>query len=173
MSLSSTSRHQQQFDEFYKENYRWLHHWLCKTLRSHANVEDILQDTFLKILVAPHLIEQIKQPRPYLVTTARNIIINQARRKKIEEEYIKILSEQAEEFDHSPEHMVLVIETLHLVANALSSLEKRHQQVLIMHYIDGISQVDLAKHFNVCRKTIQNDLMKAIIGCHRNIQKNT
>lgn len=168
----SSNNNSQNFSQFYSENYQWLYSWLCKTVRSNHHIEDILQDTFLKVLINPDLIENIKQPRPYLATTAKNIMINHARRKKIEDEYLKYIKEQYdEELEHSPEELYIVFEALHLVVNALNQLPDRQRQVMILHYIEGISQVDIAKLFQVSRKTVQLDLMKAIAHCHRQIQQ--
>ena len=174
MLLSSTpspNENHLRFNQFYVENSQWLYGFICKTVSSRTNIEDILHDTFLKIFVTPNLLEQIKQPRPYLATTARHIMINQVKRKKIEESYLKNLAEQPEHLQHSPEQLFIILETLTLVVNALEGLAERQRLVLIMHYIEGISQVDLAEHFNVSRKTIQNELIKAIVSCHRSIQK--
>ena len=55
-------------------------------------------------------LDQIKQPRPYLATTARHIMINQAKRKKIEESYLKNLAEQPEHLQPPPEQLFIILE---------------------------------------------------------------
>lgn len=169
-SISIKSESGTDFDHFYRENYQWLYRWLLGTLRAHQyNLEDILQDTFLKIFIHGEVVKKIKEPRPYLATTAKHIILNQIRRRKIEEDYLKFLAEQEESVEHSPEELLIVCETLHIIATVLSQLPERQRMIMIMHYLQDVTQIDLAQQFNVSRKTIQKDLAKAIIFCHRSI----
>lgn len=159
------------FEQFYQQNYQWLYGWLSRTLRANRHsIEDIMQDTFLKIFIHPEVAEKIKESRPYLATIAKNIILNQIRRKKIEESYLRFLAEQEAQFDYSPEQILSILEVLHIVSEILTQLPERQRLVMIMHYIEEISQKDIASHFAVSRKTIQLDLAKAILFCHRHIQ---
>lgn len=170
--MTQSPQHQQNFSQFYAENYTWLYGWLCRTLRSPQQVEDVLQDTFLKIFVTPDLIQKIKEPHPFLATTAKHIIISQARRKKLEQDYLHYLEAQQMNTAHmSPEENVLIIETLHRISNALSGLESRPRQVMIMHYLEGITQVEIAAKLELSVKTIRTDLIKAVLYCHRYMQQ--
>jgi RNA polymerase sigma factor (sigma-70 family) len=154
----------------YQQNYQWLYACLCKHLSVHQHVEDIIQDTFLRVIVSPKRLSQIQSPRAYLLTTAKNIVINQARRKKIEMAYLQMLAEHEQVVQHSPEQMFLLVESINVVAQAMAGLARRQQQVLILHYIEGISQTEIAQRFSLSRKTIQKHLAKAIMHCHLQIQ---
>lgn len=157
--------------QLYAENYPWMYGWLCKNLNSKSNIEDILQDTFLKLFVSPDVLDKIREPRAYLMVTAKNIIINQARRQKIETEYLKRVAEQQDEEDYSPESIVLVIETLHQVISALAAMEQRPRQAMILHYLHGMTQQQIAEQLNISRSTVQVDLIKAVMYCHRYVQQ--
>lgn len=169
---TSKTDHNLKISQFYAENYQWLYGWLCKNLRSHNHVEDILQDTFLKIFIAPERLEQIREPRSYLTVTAKSIIISQARRKKIENDYLKHLAEQQQlDVDCSPEDLVIVTETLYRIVSALSGLEPRPREVMMLHYLYGMSQMSIAEKLGISRTTVQTDLIKAVMSCHRLMQQ--
>lgn len=172
--LSSSPQNAEQiycFDRFYQQNYQWLYSWLNRTLRANKHsIEDIMQDTFLKIFIHADSGEKIKEPRPYLATIAKNIILNQIRRKKIEEDYLRLLAEQEEALDCSPEQIVTVLEILHRVADILARLPERQRLAMIMHYIEEMPQTAIASRFAVSRKTIQLDLAKALLFCHRQLK---
>ena len=157
--------------QVYQQNYQWLYACLCKHLSVHQHVEDIIQDTFLKVVISPELLKQIQSPRAYLLTTAKNIVINQARRKKIEAAYVQMLAEQEHDLQHSPEQICLLVEVVNVLAQAMADLAARQQQMLILHYIEGVSQTEIAQRFGLSRKTIQKDLAKAMIHCHQKIQQ--
>jgi RNA polymerase sigma factor (sigma-70 family) len=159
---------QQQTEQFYKNNYQWLYNWLSRHLRHQHNLEDILQDTFLKIFINPKQIASIRDARPFLATTAKNIIISQARRKKIEQQYLDYLAKQeSNPIDCSPEQQLLMIEALDLICEVLSGLAARPRQVMIMYYLEGISQIEISKQLNLSVKTIKADLIKAVLYCHK------
>ncbi|MFU8925299.1 sigma-70 family RNA polymerase sigma factor [Acinetobacter puyangensis] len=150
----------------YQEHHHWLYQWLRRKLGSSDRAEDILQDTFIKIMKSKDILN-LKEPKAFLHTTAKHLIIDQARRQKIEQSYLHYISQ----FDHdqayaSPEEAIIAIETLDQIAQALSHLEDRPRQILLMHYLDGISQVEIATQMQLSIKTIQRDLMKALIYCH-------
>ncbi|AOA57744.1 RNA polymerase sigma factor [Acinetobacter larvae] len=170
-NLTINIQNKAKFNQFYLENYHWLYNWLCRKLSSAHQAEDILQDTFLKIFVSPETITQIKEPRPYLATTAKHLILNHWRRQKIEENYLKFLAEQQEELVADPEHVFILMQTIDRVASVLALLPKRQRLAMIMHYIKDIPQTQIAVHFNVCRKTIQRDLAEALVFCHIEMAK--
>lgn len=151
----------------YKENHHWLYNWLRKTLRSKDRAEDVLHDTFVKImLIKDKLIMQ--QPQNYLYSTAKRIIIDQARRQKIEAAYLDYIAQFAD--DHhvpSPEHVILAIETLDHMAAILEALDERARQILLMHYVDGIAQNLIAQQLNISTKTVHRDLIKGLMHCQR------
>lgn len=152
--------------QLYQEHHTWLYQWLLKKLRSKDRAEDVAQDTFLKILKSKELLN-LKEPKAFLCTTAKHIIIDQARREKIEHAYLQYHAQFADDqFYPSPEEVISIIQVLDQIANALSQLEDRPRQILLMHYLDGISQVEIAEQMQLSIKTIQRDLIKALIYCH-------
>ncbi len=153
-------------NDLYREHHFWLYQWLRKKLNSRDRAKDVVQDTFFKILKSKELLNII-EPKAFLCTTAKHIIIDQARREKIEHAYLQYSAQFAEDqFYPSPEDLISVIQTLDQVANALSQLEDRPRQILLMHYLDGISQIEIAKQMQLSIKTIQRDLIKALVYCH-------
>lgn len=152
--------------KLYQEHHVWLYQWLRKKLSSKDHAEDILQDTFLKIFNCRDILN-LREPKAFLHTTAKHIIIDQARKQKIEQNYLQYLTQTENELAYpSPEHALIVIETLDRLAYTLAHLEDRPRKILLMHYLDGISQIEIAKQMQLSIKTIQRDLMKALIYCH-------
>lgn len=151
----------------YRDNYAWLYHWLRKNLGSQERAEDVLQDTFVKIIKSKDIFN-VQHPESYIYSTAKRIIIDQARRQKIEQAYRRYIAQCENEACYpSPEHMILVIEMLDQMAVVLDTLEVRVRQILMMHYIDNIKQRDIAHIMNISIKTVQRDLIKGLLHCHK------
>lgn len=151
--------------DLYKENHGWLYNWLRKTLRSKDRAEDVLQDTFVKIMLIKDKFV-IQQPQTYLYSTAKRIIIDQARRQKIEQAYLDYISQfEGDSCISSPEQAILAIETLDRMASVLGDLDERARQILLMHYVDGIPQNAIAQQMNISTKTVHRDLIKGLMHC--------
>ena len=84
--------HNECFSCLYAENYAWLSRWLYRHLTSTLYLEDILQDTFLKLFISKQA-HQIREPKAYLASTARCIAIDKARREIIEKKYLEFLKD--------------------------------------------------------------------------------
>lgn len=170
MKSASSPLSKDDFSQFYSKNYAWLYGWLCKKLKNQAKAEDILQDTFTKILSLQRL-AYIEEPKAYLTRTANRLIIDQARKEKIEQIYLEYLHEvQLDHYDYSTEDILIAVDILNTIAHLLNGLEERTRQVLLMHHLDGMTQMEIAQILKVSRKTIQTDLIKAMVYCHKNFK---
>ncbi|GAA5001648.1 sigma-70 family RNA polymerase sigma factor [Acinetobacter puyangensis] len=164
------SQNKQAFTRFYAENYSWLFNWLRKKLQNGSKAEDVLQDTFTKILSLERL-PYIQEAKAYLTVTASRIIIDQARKEKIEQLYLQYLVENQQADDEcSPEQILLEIDVLNRIASVLRGLEERPRKVLLLHHIEGKSQTEIALILNITRKTVKADLVKAMMYCNRQLK---
>lgn len=167
------NQNDQLFSQIYAENYAWLSNWLYRHLKSTTNLEDILQDTFFKLFLSNN-VHLIREPKAYLASTARCLIINQTRHEMIEKQYLAFLAEtQQNQLEHSPEQTLLVIELLHRISTALADLPERPRCALLLYYLEGKSQVEIAQQYQVTTRTIQNDLVKAVVHCHQYLHNET
>ncbi|MBF7686536.1 sigma-70 family RNA polymerase sigma factor [Acinetobacter sp. B10A] len=175
--MKNSSLHLEENDErqifikIYEENYQWLNRWLLKSLKSNLHLDDLVQDTFLKLFISKkaHL---IREPKAYLATTARRLFIDRTRHEIIERKYRDYLQEYADEYiDYSPEEILCHLQLLDQVAMAISDLPERQRVSFLLYYLEGVKQSDIAVRFNVSTRTIQNDLVKAMVQCHLCIQQ--
>ncbi len=165
--------HNECFSCLYAENYAWLSRWLYRHLTSTLYLEDILQDTFLKLFISKQT-HQIREPKAYLASTARCIAIDKARREIIEKKYLEFLKDNPNTtIQESPEQTLIVIELLQRITLAISDLPDRPRLCLLLYYMEGLKQADIAKQLNLTTRTVQHDLAKAMVHCHQWNQKNT
>lgn len=125
-------------------------------------------DTFLRLLGARELPE-LEEPRAYLTTTANRLMIDRARRQRIEQAYLAELALAAERMEHhpSPEHILAAIEALDQICRALDGLAEKPRQAFLLHYLDGLTHVAVAAQLAVSTKMVQKYLVKALVHCHR------
>ena len=162
---------QRQFHNFYADHHGWLVHWLCRRLGCEHGAADLAHDTFLRLLGShdPLGLRDLREPRAYLTTTANRLLIDRARRQRIEHAYLAELALAAERLENhpSPEQILAAVEVLDQLCLALDGLPGKPRQAFLLHYLDGQTHAAIAVQLGVSTKMIQKYLVKALVHCHR------
>lgn len=155
--------------ELYTDHHGWLFAWLRRKLGCAHNAADISHDTFLRILMLPGTLAQMRQPRAYLSTTARRLIIDDVRRKRLETAYLEALARHAEsgETAPSPEQINASLQTLENLCFALEGLGETARQVIILRYLSGLSQVDIANRLEISERMVRKHLVQGLLHCNQ------
>lgn len=121
--------------------------------RDRAQVEDVVQDTFLTALQSLAAWDGRSSLRGWLVGIARNKI-REARRRRAPVPIEDVLAEADADIDAIladvareplPDHVLERRETSELVGAALSSLPAEYQRALLDKYVEGRSTSDIAR----------------------------
>jgi RNA polymerase sigma-70 factor (ECF subfamily) len=162
---------QQKLSLLYSQNYTWLHAWLRKKMRCEHNSADVAQDTFVRVITSKNALENMREARAFLTSIAKNLLIDRARRQSLEQAYMAHLALSAEDFSSisvpSPEELHQTISILEQVCFVLEGLSDNAQQAFIRHYIEGETQVVIAKDLAVSTKMVQKYLVKALLKCRQ------
>ena len=151
----------------YSEHHSWLFGWLRRKLGCAHNAADLAQDTFARILNARESVATLREPRAFLSTTARRLIIDQSRRKKIENAYLQelALTAQALEGFQSPEQILTTLEALEQIAFILEGLPEKTRQAFVLYYLDGLNQADIGRQLGLSDRTVRKYLIQALLHC--------
>lgn len=153
--------------DLYCEHHGWLLGWLRRKLGCAQNAADVAQDTFARILNARESVASLREPRAFLSTTARRLIIDQARRKKIENAYLSQLALTAEALEghQSAEDIIATLEALEQIAFILEGLPEKTRQAFVLYYLDGLNQADIGRHLGLSDRTVRKYLIQALLHC--------
>lgn len=163
--MSSVDRTQHQaIHTLYTEHHGWLCGWLRKRLGCFDHAADLAQDTFIRVLVQRRAPE-LREPRAYLSSIARNLMIDMFRRRALEQAYLETLATLPEAQDISPEARLLIIETLLQIDQMLDGLGPRTRQIFLMAQLDGLSYVQIARDLGVSLNTVKNHAARALLHC--------
>lgn len=153
--------------QLYGEHHGWLVGWLRKKVGCPHYAADLAHDTFVRIIGARDLL-CLNEPRAYLTTTAKRLMIDQLRRRQIEQAYLAelaLLAEAVEGFP-SPEQTLVAIQALDQIGAALDGLAEKPLQAFLLHYLDGQTQAEIALHLGVSTRMIRKYLVQALLHCH-------
>ncbi|MGY2409789.1 sigma-70 family RNA polymerase sigma factor [Pseudomonas pergaminensis] len=160
----SPSSHTAAVQNIYEQHHSWLHGWLKGKLHNACDAADVAHDTFVRILGGRHA-AQIVEPRDYLATIARGLVIDRYRRHAIEQAYKQTLAERPEAIAISEEDKAIIIETLVAVDKALSALGERARRIFILSQIEGLTYQQIADQLQVSLTTVKKHMIRALTEC--------
>lgn len=155
-------------DTLYREHHNWLFVWLRKKLNCRHQAADIAHDTFTRILSLSHL-PYLQEPRAYLVTTAKRLLIDQTRKQCIEQAYLAELTRAAEAMDGFPsaEDIAAAVQILDKISQVLTGLAEKPRQAFLLHYFDGLTHSATGAQLGVSDRMVRKYLVQALVHCHQ------
>lgn len=151
----------------YREHHGWLHAWLRRQLGCAQHAADVAHDTFLRILAARDALTAMKEPRAYLTTTARRLMIDDARRRVIEQAYLAELAHAGIACDGypSPERTLEAVQALVQLSVILQCVSPRAREAFLCHYLDGEPQQAIALRLGVSTRMVHKYLAQVLVQC--------
>lgn len=159
------------FTSFYLDHQPWLTRWLARRMNSRIDAADLAQDTFVSVWTTTpsHSLERIVEPRAYLATIARRILINLRRRQSLEKAYVEALAHLPEAFAISPEERTVLLQTLQQIDDLLARLPGRVREAFLLSQLEGLTYADIAARFGSSERTIKRYMAEAMIHCLEHI----
>ena len=148
----------------YEQHHSWLHGWLKHRLSNACDAADVAHDTFVRILGAANA-TQIREPRDYLATVARGLVIDRYRRRAIERAYEQAMAARPQDTVISEEDKALIIETLWAVDKALDDLGPRTKGIFMMSQVEGLTYQQIALQLDVSLTTVKKHMIRAFTEC--------
>jgi RNA polymerase sigma-19 factor, ECF subfamily len=155
---------QQAVESIYIDHHGWLKNWLRRQLYCSEHAADLAHDTFLRVISARNA-NQIVEPRVYLATIARRVMVDYFRRATLERAYLDALAAMPEPVQISAEERTIVIETLCEIDAMLTALGEKTRQVFLMSQLDGLTYPDIAVQMNLSVSSIKKYMARAIEHC--------
>lgn len=152
-------------EQLYREHNVWLRSWLYSRLSNRADAADLAQDTFVRVLQRRRL-NQLIQPRAYLRTVARGLVIDLWRHRDIERAWLETIAELPCEHAPSPQTGLLVIEALMTIDRLLDTLRPIVRQAFLLAQLDGLKCPAIARHLGVSVPSVERYIAQALRHCY-------
>jgi RNA polymerase sigma-70 factor (ECF subfamily) len=144
-----------------------LTRFIRRHCRQAADVADLRQDVYVRIYAAAR--EQLpRQARPFVFTTARNHLINCAKRAQIVSiEYVADLEASIFAIDTvTPDRTLSAQDEFRRVRTGLDQLPPRCREVVLLRKIEGLSTREVAMRLDVGINTVEQQMvhgMRALV----------
>ncbi|WP_407293850.1 sigma-70 family RNA polymerase sigma factor [Stutzerimonas zhaodongensis] len=156
---------QQLVHRLYVDHLGWLNGWLRRQLGCSQKAADLAQDTFVRVLSKDQCLDAIREPRAYLHTIARGLLINHWRRRQIEQAYLDAVTLLPEAVAPSPEHQALVVETLLRVDAMLARLPEKVRRAFLLSQLQGMTYASIALELGVSERMVKKYMAQAMLHC--------
>ncbi|MCY1279680.1 putative RNA polymerase sigma factor FecI [compost metagenome] len=151
--------------QLYSDHHGWLVGWLRRRLDCSANAADLAQDTFVRLIVGQSTPSELREPRHFLVTVAKRVMVDHFRRRALERAYLESLANQPEPLDVSPEERLLILETLLALDAMLDGLGAKAKRAFLLSQLQGLGYAEIARRLDVSVSSVTKYIAKATERC--------
>lgn len=155
---------QDEMHRLYCDHNRWLHGWLRVRLGDSDRAADIAQDVFVRLLIGA-VSHPLREPRSYLATVAKRVMVDHFRRRTLEQNYLKALASQPVLYECSAEERVLMLEALLLIDAMFDGLDRKAREAFLLAQFDGLSYIEIARRLRVSVSSVTKYIAKATEQC--------
>lgn len=150
-----------------------LRRYLAGRLRNAADIGDLAQEIFLRLLrVERH--DLIRKPESYLFTIASHVLhqhaLNQAAAPEPRDP-IELAADPQLIFDSDPASHLHLERRLEALDRALARLSPRTRAAFVLHRRDGYTVDEIAARLGISRSSVKQRLAKAVVHCSRQLER--
>lgn len=159
----------------YLDHHGWLQGWLRRRIGDAHQAADLAQDTFVRLLTssvgrgeataAAQPAAGLREPRAYLATVAKHVLVNHLRRQSLEQAYLQALAVLPEPEALSPERQLMVLQALQEIDAMLDALPPKVRAVFILSQIDGLTYAEIAEALGVGLRSVKRYMAQAMAEC--------
>jgi RNA polymerase sigma factor (sigma-70 family) len=145
---------------------RRLRRFLMLRLRNPADVPDLAQEVFLRLLRVEQL-DAIRSPEAYLFTVASHVIHQHTLRQNMVPATVNLdeVFPEIQVSSDDPVHQADVRRRIESLRSALEELPASSAAALILHRFAGLSIEEIARELGVARPTAKKYIARALLYC--------
>ena len=160
----------QPLEHLYQCHYHWLRAWLGRRLGTASDAEDLAHDTFIRVLKGfqstdTQGLAALREPRAYLTTVAKRVVINHYERQSLERAYITSLQSMPEALAPSEEDRAILLETLRELDGLLDALPAKVRTAFLLCQLEGLSYEEIASRLKVSQRTVTRYMAQGFRQC--------
>jgi RNA polymerase sigma-70 factor (ECF subfamily) len=140
-------------------------------LGTHTDAEDIVQETWSRLLRVDDLEPDEARARSYMFRVATNLAYDRHRKRR--EQSIEEIGESAESLTvvDGPDAMVDLDRAMDTITQVLLQLKPRCRQVFLLRTSEGLSFEAIAERLGISQRTVERDMKHALDSCQRKLKR--
>jgi RNA polymerase sigma factor (sigma-70 family) len=150
-----------------------LRRFLVARVRNLADVPDIVQEVYLRMLRVPN-IESIRSPEAYLFTVAQHVVQQHVLRQSATPpsvELTQMLDIQSATPDADPVLATDAAQCIEQLQGAMEELSPKVRATFLLHRRDGLSIEDIGIRLGLSRPMVKKNLAKALLHFRQRLEQ--
>ena len=107
----------------------------------------------------------LREPKDFLVTVAKRVMVDLFRRRTLERAYLEMLALIPEGYAPSPEQRQSLLESLQQIDAMLDGLGPKIKQAFLLSQLEGLGYADIAARLGVSVSSVKKYMAKATEHC--------
>ena len=159
------------------ENSGFLKKFLGRFLSERQDIEDVVQETYLRAYNAEQHNRQtgdpIDYPKAFLFKIAKNLALTELSKKSrritdyIDDIELTLLTENGS----TTEEELEAREHINIICEAITAMPERRQRVYLMRKVHGASHREIAGTLGISVSAVEKHLLKAMLACREHIRR--
>lgn len=156
------------FAAIYKKYYGKVYNFSCLYLTSKCEVEDVVQEVFLKLWNVRAFLKEDEKLTNYLFIITRNFIFNQYR-KSFNEKVYKMTIVNGPSETYNIENKIETKDLKEYIQKLVEELPPRQREVFRMSREEHLTYSEIAERLNISEKTVERHINEALKFLRQNI----
>jgi len=162
-------------DRLFNEEGRILRGYLFKRLRDTSEVDDVVQEVFLKLARLPDLEGRLPangKNRNFLIAVANNLIVDRERKRATRRQYRAAEKHRVTgiiSYEITPEVEVAACEDLRLVKDSIMKLKPNWQRAFVLSRFGYMTYRQISAEMDVSVKQVEKYITNALIQLRKSV----
>ena len=150
------------FEKLYFNYSKKLYNFAFNILKSKEDAEGIVQNVFTKIWEIRSEINTELSFGGYIFRIAKNMMLNQLRKKIIEKEYLNYLLTMPEDTSLPVEQEINFLELNLEIERIINELPEKRREILRLSRHEGLTYREIAEKMNISVNTVNTQISKSL-----------
>jgi RNA polymerase sigma factor (sigma-70 family) len=172
-SSSPGDRNRAEFVErLFERHGRPLMSYLANLLAHKADAEDVLQETYARLLKVDDLDTAEHRARAYLFKIATNLAYDRFQQRKAQRRSEDAIAAPAvAPLSESPEHIVDLAQGVDIIKKTLRELTPRRRRVFLLRASEGLSYEAIAERLGASKRTVEREMKHTLEVCQQRLKR--
>lgn len=161
------------YQELFERYAPRIYKFSLSYLKNEQDAEGLVQEVFLKIWEKREKLDSTKNIKAFIFKIAINTIYDLIRRKNIEHAFQDFTHAQEKSHSDSTWHTVIWEEMLMNLDELVKQMPEQRRRIFQLSREKGLSNDEIAKELNLSKRTVENQLYRAIAFLKKHFNTNS
>ncbi len=153
---------EESFELLFKKYSGRLYYVAFQYLNDREETLEIVQEVFYKIWINHSKLQPELPFVPYLIRIAKNLIINQSRRKLVENAYLQTIQNGNSDFNNETDDHLQYSEIKDMINELVNKFPTKRKEVFLLSRSKGLTNKEISSKLNISESTVENHINKAL-----------